>query len=475
MKKYLALLLVFHTVVKAQLLTEVKPKVEKSPSVHLKAASTYYKNEYYNLALYHVMELVKEFPGQNQKWSELVEKIVDKTGTLPLYVYPKELLSSLDGSNISLHLAHLYFKEKNYEAAINAAQKVKKEHSYYPESLLLQGVSTDLLGKEQGSQYYNACIKASERYIAFTKYTKFKRYFVLISEQCQLSLSRIHYKNGEFDKAIEEAELIDKTSYSWPYVIRDKAWAYYKLKNYNRSLGVIMTYRSPLVDSYFSPEAEMLQALNFYKLCLYQDSSLVIDQYYRVYKERADILSKMIKGNSNSNDFYFKLLATDLKDSTAVPYLKNLRAQLRKQLKINIHLGSYQKAKEELDQFTKNNANSPEIKFLSLAVSNMEKLLNQHVKEYIYYFLNTINYFSYEMLNLKLEIISRKKDLIYDNKRLISTRARGNIKNIQIPSDVSVYSFNGEFWADELGDASFGLKSNCQSVDTGVPDKISGV
>ena len=94
----------------------------------------------------------------------------------------------------------------------------------------------------------------------------------------------------------------------------------------------------------------------------------------------------------------------------------------------------------------------------------MEKLINRHALEYVYYFLNSIHYFSYEMFNLKLEIISKKKDLIYENKKLASSRAIGSFDQVKQDKYEFFYKFNGEFWADELGDYSFGLKNNCKVV-----------
>jgi len=60
--------------------------------------------------------------------------------------------------------------------------------------------------------------------------------------------------------------------------------------------------------------------------------------------------------------------------------------------------------------------------------------------------------------------MSRKKELIYDNVELISDRARGHSQNIALKNDQYFWKFNGEFWADELGDYSFGLKSNCNLI-----------
>lgn len=462
----------------AQLLKESKSpgpstdKVIKAPATnpHLLAARKYFKEDFFNAALFHLMELVKAEPQKITQWAALIDKVLDKTGTLPLYVYDPTFLQQIKSSTVSLHLAHLAYKAKRFEETLARLSGVDKNLSFYSESLLLKGSAEDALKKGNPLKSYDECIKEAEKYTGITKSTKFKRYFVVIQEQCIISKARIYYRDGQFKKAIDTYDLIDKTSYSWPYILLDKAWAYYKLNDFNRSLGIVMTYRSPLLESYFLPESEILQSLSYFRLCLYNDSALVIDQFYKIYSERAKSLKSVIDQYANSDDYFFHLVTRDGADTAlSGPYLKSLRNQLRKQLKINIHLTSYQRAEEEYDRFSKKYPNTQVKKFLEIALSNMKKLINRHTKEYIYYFLNSIHYYSYEMFNIKLEIISRKKDLVYENKRLASNRAKGNFDNVQTGEMEYFFSYNGEFWADELGDYSFGLKSNCSTIN--IPEK----
>jgi len=68
------------------------------------------------------------------------------------------------------------------------------------------------------------------------------------------------------------------------------------------------------------------------------------------------------------------------------------------------------------------------------------------------------------MFNIKLEISSLKRDLVYSNKELVSDRSRGSLENVKRTDRQHFFTFNGEFWGDELGEYSFGLKSNCQRV-----------
>jgi hypothetical protein len=70
---------------------------------------------------------------------------------------------------------------------------------------------------------------------------------------------------------------------------------------------------------------------------------------------------------------------------------------------------------------------------------------------------------SFEGLSyIKLEVLDRKKQQLYRWGNL-TDRARGNIKYLKRNDKQYFWTFNGEFWADELGDYVFALPSECDS------------
>jgi len=65
------------------------------------------------------------------------------------------------------------------------------------------------------------------------------------------------------------------------------------------------------------------------------------------------------------------------------------------------------------------------------------------------------------MTYIKLEVLGRKKQQVY-TARYSGIRNRGDIKYLQRNEKQYFWTFNGEFWADELGDYVFSLKSECE-------------
>ena len=217
------------------------------------------------------------------------------------------------------------------------------------------------------------------------------------------------------------------------------------------------------------PENEVLNALSYYRLCLWNDSLKVIEQYYKVYKSKSDELKKILIKHKKSHIFFLKLLFTEVSKTEKVnPFIRNLVTQVKKKVKFSVDVVNYKKAQNELKYLRKMKKGLFRkflIKDLKTEISWRAKHLNYLLKVSMFDFLNDIHRFSYEMFNIKLEIYARQRNLVYENKRLVSYRSRGSDKNIDRNDSQQFYNFRGEFWADELGEYSFGLKSNCSVID----------
>ena len=89
--------------------------------------------------------------------------------------------------------------------------------------------------------------------------------------------------------------------------------------------------------------------------------------------------------------------------------------------------------------------------------------LNHYVKTQMFDFLNEMHRFSYEMSNIELKIISDKRAHLSKLSKKSRTKSPDEdpLDNVNRTSTQYFYDFDGEFWADELGDYSFGLGSHC--------------
>jgi hypothetical protein len=400
-----------------------------------------------------------------------IETLVIKTGTMAVLNLDEKRLEGFNIPSISLILGTRLFNKEQNVKAYEILSRIPETHQFSAEASLIKGTIRNLERKNiEAMNLYQACIKKASTLEENSKGEKLKRYYDYLKETCVIRTARVKIEEKKYAEALEVYDQIDKRSYKWPYILMDQAWAHYYLKDYNRTLGLTTTYKSPLLESYFFPEAEVLMALSYYNLCLWDDSLKVVDHFYDVYQPKALALKEILGKNKNSNTYFLDLYYADPETRGNLnPFIRNLITQTRKQVKFNLDLASLKAAKDELlllkrlknkNDFTENlEAN------LNTTIGFISAKINYYIKKEVFTFINEIHKHSYSMFNLKLELLSKKRDEIYSVKALASNeRNRGSDINVKRKTNQYYFDFNGSFWADELGDYSFGLQSACKDT-----------
>jgi tetratricopeptide (TPR) repeat protein len=447
---------------------------EKSndPNKNAYIAQELYKSKYYFSSVVFAKEHLVGGKSFSKEFEHILEELVLKTGTMSFYGLKDRVLSRYPSPSLSFILGLRRFNYKRYKGALKALQRVPENHRFSPEAKFMMGSSYNLINKfTEARASYNSCIAKANDLEGQAKNKKLKRYFAIIRESCIIHKARILFKERKYQASLKAYDEIPKTSYRWPYILLEKAWAAYHLGNYNRVLGILVTYRSPLMTSYFFPEAEVLSSLSYFKLCLWGDSLKLVEQYYNVYRPHADALKGILVKNKNSHTYFLKMLLKPIKEMESMnPFVRNLMTQVRKRVKFSLDLVNFQKAQNELKYIKKLKYKGLREKMeqaVNGSIAWRAKHLNHYIKKQMFGFINDMHKFSYEMFNIKLEVSSLQRDLVYSNKKLISDRSRGSLDNVTRTDQEHFFVFNGEFWGDELGEYSFGLKSNCKRIRKG--------
>jgi hypothetical protein len=398
--------------------------------------------------------------------SEHLERLVKHTGEDVLHDYEVSLLKNYTNPAVQTVLARKALEQHEADNALSFLERVPADHFYYPEALFLRGQAYQLKNNPTAEyQSYTECWKSAQKRLS-QKDKDVAHHFQMLAEVCYADMARVRYEMGQFKKSLEIYNRVPKNSYKWPYLLLERAWAYYKLGDYNRALGLLVTYKSPLLDTYFLPEAEYLAALIYFRLCLFKDATAIVNHYDQVYRPRFESLGKVLKENKSSNTFFFNLMFSK-KKSQHSEFVKHIMTRLKKQSRFNDGVKSILEINREI----KNIKQKESAKFQKVLIPHLKEVkknivysINAHARKDIFTFLNRVKFFSGELFKINLEIISETKEMIYDNKKLVSERSRGDLSNVQREKFEYFWTFEQAFWADELGDYSFGLKSNCQTV-----------
>jgi hypothetical protein len=400
-----------------------------------------------------------------------IETLVLNTGTMAVLNLEEKKLQRFNIPSVSLILGTRLFNKESYNESFEVLSRIPDTHPFSLEAALIKGTIKGLERKSiEATFLYNSCITKAKKAEEESKNEKLRRYFTYMKETCMIRNARLKIENKEYEEALKIYDQIEKVSYRWPYILMDKAWANYYLKDYNRTLGLTVTYKSPLLESYFFPEGEVLTSLAYYNLCQYDDALNVVDHFYDEYKPKAEALKTILGENKLSDTYFLDLYYADSTARDALnPFIRNLITQTRKQIRFNLDLSSLKSAKEELQLLkklkSKNELTNEMEANLELTLSFISKKINSYIKREIFNFINEIHKHSYSMFNLKLELLSKKREEIYTANENTGERSRGSDKNIKRRIDQYFFDFNGSFWADELGDYSFGLESKCKKAE----------
>lgn len=400
----------------------------------------------------------------------VVENLIGEVGVKQFEVLPNNLLEKSKAPVIRYIMAKKFFKNKNFEKALEYLQKpIEDWNPIKPFSLHLEASIYSILKKEDRSlRVFNECIDVSNKLIGIEKDPERLRQIKANRDYCIIGTPRSQFAIKKNEDAYLNYLELEKSSYIWPEILFEEAWNSFYLKDYNRTLGKLVTYKAPVFKAIFNPEIEVIKSLTFMELCLWDDSKKVIEDFYLNYEKNFDDFQKQLSSFGKDYKQYYLLMKENLDN-------KLNKNELMSKLLTAI---SYDLAYLELNKsFLKGRSEIEKIK--SLRNEKLKMILNENLKESLglqrnligKYIKEQLNYFSNQMTKsfgdlsyIKLEILSKMKNEIYENVNFDindKNRKRGSLIYLKRTNKQYFWNFNGEFWADELGDYVFSLKSEC--------------
>jgi len=285
----------------------------------------------------------------------------------------------------------------------------------------------------------------------------------IILDTCIMNQARLEFEQGNFLLANRQYEKIEKSSLIWPEILFEQAWTSFYQGNYNRTLGKLVTYRSPFFDFIFNPEVEVLEALSYMEICFYQNTQKVVNDFYQKYSNDAKYLKRFLKKYSNNPSKVGSLLINlDNKNAIKNKLLKRLLNSISKDLVYRRLIQNYYGIKDELS-LIKQYPERRYVSYLAKRIMFAEKRQRRLIGTYAIRILDRANrqlIKSFQgMSYIRLEILKKEKQKFFGNEYKVGKI--GELRNVTFDSSHYVWSFNGEFWADELGDYVYSLKSEC--------------
>jgi len=433
-------------------------------------ASTSYEN-FYQKGMWHTTYvLMKEETEKEIKKKDLYSKILNEVLeniNIEVISFEKEYkFQQVENEALNYLLGKKNYLKKENKKALYHLMKVRKKSSYYPESRL---IISQIYNKENQDEKIKGSIKECI-VSSLSQKKRYKhdvntlKYYDSILNNCTMLIGRKAFNEAQMEKSLKIFSIIDKRSVTFISSLLEKSWIYYFQKKYNRTLGLLATFKSPLLKDRFYPEAEYLTILSNYRLCLWNEVSDLSEKSINKFNtnlEQLKNLEKLDREKMLKMIFQNKPTEKNNGDNFTQSFLKSINNNPKFQFTLN-HL---KKINNEYAIIKKLKKSKKRDSLLTLLKNHKEQnldLLFEMTKRQISIYQEQINKFENNIIELKIRTLERKKDSIIGKTKKNEFNIQNEKQEINIKENEHFWKFDGEFWADEIGDYSFSIKSNCK-------------
>jgi len=276
-------------------------------------------------AQYYFQEVVKEGPSTGALFAPSLAKMVsisDKTKD-PIYlirtidkISPEDYPGKVK-DDLYYYQGVRNFGKKDYKQAERNFSKLSRSNSHFVQARYHLGVIYNAQNRREKSfkvfaDIINRDFRGDPETIASIKQLSF------------INMARIRYGVQQYSKAAKLYERLPRMTGNWPTALYEAAWAHFMSENKeSRALGQLLTIHSPFFRKVWLPEARILEALTFYKMCEYEHVEDLLDRfksdYTPVQATIDDLLAPYTSGEKPLKELYLALYSTESTDYRRLP------------------------------------------------------------------------------------------------------------------------------------------------------------
>jgi hypothetical protein len=410
--------------------------------------------------------LVKSSGALDGEMEKALDQLLTVTGVHPFENLPLNTLGRSKSANIRYIVAKKLFKKERYQEALAELGTLDSDHPNYPFSSHLKASILAIQGNAASADIeFKDCVRGSQREIGRTKSTLRQRQLQINHDYCVAGIARNTFAAKNYDKADLSYLDIPKSSYIWPEILFEEAWNSYYQKNYNRTLGKLVSYNAPVFEFIFNPEIEVLRAMSYMRMCLFDDAKKTVDGFYEKLLNPSRKLRTFLLGKGKDYSYFYQLVS-DHEQGKPMPIdiLNTLVKAYRKDMAYHEMKGSLTEALVEykkLSQMSRSTFRSNLMTNIKQTVADYRRYVGLGLRAYLVKSYADLYGSFQDMSYIKLEVLAQRKERLYRSDEAPGKK-RGDVQYISRNEKQYFWDFNGEFWADELGDYVFALRSECE-------------
>jgi hypothetical protein len=347
--------------------------------------------------------------------------------------------------------------------------QIDEKSKFFPKAKYLEGI---IFYKEENFQ---AAVEAFKKVVQILHPKKGQFRDDHLREMAFFQLARTHYAHKQFRYALFYYDHIGRDSEGWLEALFEKSWANFRLGDFKKALGNLITLDSPFFADEYFPESLILKAVTYFENCRYPESNQIVADFKKRYEPLFKEIDNLLKKAQAPDAYYRQLLAIQqappsgesgkllkriLNLALSDKDLKVLNASV---LEIDRELARIAKAKEA---FTR----SKLAERLTLLLKQRKEELMKQAGVLTQKRLESERKALAELLSMgariTLENTTAEKNMLEQVRN--DPQARSNVALMEYDwtpatDDEKLYwPYDGEYWRDELGTYEYTLTYGCR-------------
>ncbi len=359
-------------------------------------------------------------------------------------------------AQINYLVGEVSFRTRRNQDARAFLEFVPPESPLYPKARYLLGILAIRNNDAEGAMgHFKAILTAIDVDTAVEE-QKHVRNLTL------LAAARTAYGQGHFEAANDFYRQVPRFSDEWFSAMYENAWAFFRQEKYGPALGELQSVTSPYFAKRHVPEAYVIQGTAYFANCQWDRVRRSVASFKKVYDPMLQQLKGYVAENREPVDFY-----RDVIEGGNGRFSVELAREVRRQQRFkDFHYVLTHMAweREQIDQI-KVWAGSRFGEDLKLIIDKErgvgERAAGLLARARLKELDAALQNFQSQVNILDFEVADAERNWLEQGKEILKGR-RARLPRPEIPNDQwQHWSFDREYWKDELGYIQHALQSEC--------------
>jgi tetratricopeptide (TPR) repeat protein len=363
-------------------------------------------------------------------------------------------------NRINYIIGELANRKMKHGEAVQFLNVIPRSSAYYTRASYLKGIILLRSNRIADAQ------AEFESILSATKSPKLNEYQQKVRDLAIMALARLHYRNGDYKKAVQYYEMIPRFSDNWFDSLFESGWAFFQLQDFGFALGRVHTLFAPNYLEVFQPETYILRSTIYFYACLYDESKANLELFYKRYKDMADKITPLLTSQDASPEYYFGLVAgAPLTKQNEVPLeiRKHLRANPRFKNFVSFWL-ELERERAVVEKTWGNSRFASANKAIIQSQSDiLTKIIGRWTQQRLQNLRDSLVDFTNQAQLIDFETVNEQRKILTSADRAKASGSKPKLGRPEADIDkVFYWEFNKEYWVDELGYYYFTLRKECK-------------